>query len=84
MPTSDETGTCNSLQYSTNAYRSEERRTRIDDAPLYTEVACRVGTLEFADQNANTNASCPTRGFTAVALITPNVDDAKLVSGLAN
>jgi hypothetical protein len=36
------------------------------------------------DQKLNRNANCPTRGFTEVLLITPNVAEPKLVSGSAN
>ena len=35
-------------------------------------------------QKANFIANAPTRGFTDVLVITPNVDDEKLVSGLLN
>ena len=35
-------------------------------------------------QNESFSASCTTRGLTAVLLMTPNVGEVKLVSGLAN
>jgi|SRR6185369_3887776 len=35
-------------------------------------------------QKANFRTSCPTRGFTAVLLMTPNVGEVKFASGFAN
>jgi hypothetical protein len=42
------------------------------------------GELISASQNASLNASWMTRGFTAVLLMTPNVGEVKVLSGLAN
>ncbi len=39
---------------------------------------------QIEDQNESFNASCTTRGLTAVLPMTPNVGEVKLVSGLAN